>query len=88
MNSQEEPTKKPQLYTVYLAEDCDEKGKWNKIHHFYRNIPPFTSDSWQIKEVPGKRKLAIALGQVTGPVFPIVYPLTLDDSTVLRDPAL
>lgn len=73
----------------YLMPLKDENGlytsgtKWVKEHNIFSSILP--NDSWQIKEVPKKRKQKLLLG-TTEQNVPFSYPLPLDNGYVIEKP--
>jgi len=74
-------------HLYFIGKDTDGKSinKWKKQIVFYfgylTNVE-ILSD-WRFCEVKEKRKQAICKGIKTNPEFPIVYPLILDDGSIL-----
>lgn len=74
-----------QIYTVYLREGLSD-SKWVKSLQFFKGRTFLTAADWQVCDVPSKRKKSLYLGEITNPVFPIEFPLVLDNNIQIQDP--
>ena len=71
----------------YLYDSKTKTGKWVKQYQFWNGDltkVDFTTD-WRFKEVDKKRKLVKLMGTKENIDFPVVFPLTLDNGSVLND---
>lgn len=74
-----------ETWSVFLSEHYEINpksgdGSWRKHYSFYmgnfgENID--IKSDWRTSEVKDRRKLAIFLGLVINPIFPIIFPLEL-----------